>query len=116
MANVCLKAKREECQKIEKCLAEYGIASLEEARELCQSKGIDVDEIVKGVQPIAFENAVWAYTLGCAVALKKGVQDRRRRRRGHRHWPAGFLHPRLCGRAAQRGPGPRQPGRHAAAR
>ena len=59
--------------KIEKCLAEYGIASLEEARELCNSKGFDPYDIVKGVQPIAFENAGWAYTLGCAVAIKKGV-------------------------------------------
>ena len=58
--------------KIEACLKEYGMNSLEEARELCLSKGIDVENIVKGIQPIAFENAVWAYTLGCAVALKKG--------------------------------------------
>ncbi len=60
--------------KIEACLNEYGMKSLEEARELCLSKGIDVENIVKGIQPIAFENAVWAYTLGCAVALKKGVK------------------------------------------
>jgi len=59
--------------KIEACLREYGMNSLEEARELCLSKGIDVEKIVKGIQPIAFENAVWAYTLGCAVALKKGT-------------------------------------------
>jgi len=59
--------------KIEACLKEYGMNSLEEARDLCLSKGIDVENIVKGIQPIAFENAVWAYTLGCAVALKKGV-------------------------------------------
>ena len=57
--------------KIEKCLAEYGIASLEEARELCTSKGFDPYEIVKEVQPIAFENAGWAYTLGCAIAVKQ---------------------------------------------
>ena len=57
---------------IEKCLAEYGIASLEEARDMCLAKGIDVEAIVKGVQPIAFDNAVWAYTLGAAIALKKG--------------------------------------------
>ena len=44
-------------------------------RELCLSKGIDVDAIVKGIQPIAFENAVWAYTLGCAIALKKEVKS-----------------------------------------
>lgn len=60
---------------INKCLAEYGFNSLEEARDLCLSKGIDVEKIVKGVQPIAFENAVWAYTLGCAVALKKGITN-----------------------------------------
>ena len=57
--------------KIEACLKEYGMNSLEEARDLCLSKGIDVENIVKGIQPIAFETAVWAYTLGCAVALKK---------------------------------------------
>ena len=60
---------------IEKCLAEYGIPGLEEARDLCLSKGINVDEIVKGVQPIAFENAAWAYTLGCAIAIKKGITN-----------------------------------------
>ena len=38
------------------------------------SKGFDAYDIVKGVQPIAFENAGWAYTLGCAVAIKKGVK------------------------------------------
>lgn len=42
--------------------------------ELCNSKGFDAYDIVKGVQPIAFENAGWAYTLGCAVAIKKGVK------------------------------------------
>lgn len=59
--------------KINACLKEYGFDSLEDAKALCDSKGIDVDKIVKGVQPIAFENAVWAYTLGTAVALKKGI-------------------------------------------
>ena len=59
--------------KIEAALKEYGMTSLEEARDLCLSKGIDVESIVKGVQPIAFENAVWAYTLGAAIALKKGI-------------------------------------------
>ena len=59
--------------KIEAALKEYGMTSLEEARDLCLSKGIGVESIVKGVQPIAFENAVWAYTLGAAIALKKGI-------------------------------------------
>jgi len=62
-------------EKIEKSLAEYGFASLEDAQALCLSKGIDVENIVKGVQPIAFENAVWAYTLGAAIAIKKGVTN-----------------------------------------
>ena len=57
--------------KIEACLAEYGWKTLEDAEALCKEKGINVEEIVKGVQPIAFENAVWAYTLGTAIALKK---------------------------------------------
>ncbi|MGN0760685.1 MAG: GGGtGRT protein [Christensenellales bacterium] len=57
--------------KINKCLAEYGISGLEEAREICLSKGVDCEAIVKGIQPIAFENAVWAYTVGCAIAIKK---------------------------------------------
>ena len=59
--------------KIEAALKKYGMTSLEEARDLCLSRGIDVESIVKGVQPIAFENAVWAYTLGAAIALKKGI-------------------------------------------
>ena len=54
--------------KIEACLAEYGWKTLEDAEALCKEKGINVEEIVKGVQPIAFENAVWAYTLGTAIA------------------------------------------------
>ena len=60
--------------KLKKVLPEYGFKSLEEARDLCVSKGIDVESIVKGIQPIAFENAVWAYTLGAAIALKSGVK------------------------------------------
>ncbi len=61
--------------KINACLKEYGMSTLEDARDLCLSKGIDVDSIVKGIQPIAFENASWAYTLGTAIALKKGVTN-----------------------------------------
>lgn len=76
MANdVKFEGKERRMAKIEKCLAEYGLSSLEEARDLCLSKGIDVDAIVKGVQPIAFENASWAYTLGAAVAIKSGVKQ-----------------------------------------
>ncbi|MBR7120986.1 MAG: GGGtGRT protein [Lentisphaeria bacterium] len=60
--------------KIEKALKEFGIDSLEAARDLCLSKGVDVEAIVRGVQPIAFENAVWAYTLGAAIAIKEGAK------------------------------------------
>ena len=60
--------------KINATLAKYGIASLEDARDICLKAGINVEEIVKGVQPIAFENAVWAYTVGAAIALKKGTK------------------------------------------
>ncbi|MDR0932246.1 MAG: GGGtGRT protein [Victivallales bacterium] len=62
-------------EKIEKALKQYGIESLEAARDLCLSKNVDVDKIVRDVQPIAFENAIWAYTLGAAIALKKGSKD-----------------------------------------
>ncbi|MBQ7556165.1 GGGtGRT protein, partial [bacterium] len=53
-------------------LEKYGMKTLEEANELCLSKGIDVASIVRGIQPICFENACWAYTLGAAIAIKKG--------------------------------------------
>lgn len=61
-------------EKINACLAEYGFNSLEDVKALCASAGIDVEKIVRGVQPIAFENAVWAYTLGCGIALKNGTK------------------------------------------
>ena len=76
MANdVKFEGKDRRLPGIEKFLAENGLGSLEECRDLCLSKGVDVDAIVKGVQPIAFENAVWAYTMGVALALKRGVTD-----------------------------------------
>ena len=61
--------------KINGVLAQYGIGSVEECREICQAKGFDPYEIVKGIQPICFENACWAYTVGAAIALKKGVKN-----------------------------------------
>ena len=61
-------------EKINSVLAQYGIASVEETREICKTAGFDPYEIVKGIQPIAFENAAWAYCVGCAIALKKGVK------------------------------------------
>lgn len=75
MANdVKFEGKDRRMAKIEACLKEYNIDSLEGARDLCLSKGVDVQKIVKDTQPIAFENAVWAYTLGSAIAIKEGVK------------------------------------------
>ena len=61
--------------KINGVLAQYGIGSVEECREICKAKGFDPYEIVKGIQPICFENACWAYTVGAAIALKAGVKS-----------------------------------------
>ena len=59
-------------KQIDAVCEKYGIKNIEEAREICKAKGFDPYEITKGIQPIAFENAGWAYTLGAAIALKKG--------------------------------------------
>ncbi len=76
MANdVRFEGKERRLAGITACMAEYGIASLEDAQKICLDKGIDVDAIVKGVQPIAFDNASWAYTLGAAIAIKKGITN-----------------------------------------
>lgn len=55
-------------------LEKYGIASLEEARKICQDLGFDPYTIAKETQPIAFENAGWAYVLGAAIAVKKELK------------------------------------------
>ena len=59
--------------QINETLNKYGISSLEEAEKICKDKGIDVSDIVKGIQPICFENAGWAYLVGAAIAIKKGI-------------------------------------------
>ena len=61
--------------KLNVVLKQYGFKNMEETRELCQSKGFDPYEITKSIQPIAFENACWAYTLGAAIAIKKGCKN-----------------------------------------
>ena len=53
-------------------LKEYGIGSIEECADICKAKGLDIYKLVEGIQPICFENAKWAYTVGCAIAIKKG--------------------------------------------
>ncbi len=60
--------------KINGVLAQYGIGSVEECLDICKEKGFNPYEIVKGIQPICFENACWAYTVGAAIALKSGVK------------------------------------------
>ena len=58
--------------KILEVLKEYGISSIDECKTICEEKGIDPYTIVQETQPICFENAKWAYTVGCAIAIKKG--------------------------------------------
>ena len=60
--------------QINEVLKENGIKDLQEAKQITLDKGIDVEKIVRGVQPIAFENAVWAYTVGTALAIKNGCK------------------------------------------
>ena len=55
-------------------LKNYGIGSIEECAEICKAKGLDIYKLVEGIQPICFENAKWAYTVGCAIASKKGCK------------------------------------------
>ena len=55
-------------------LKEYGINSIEEAAEITKAAGLDVYAQVEGIQPICFENAKWAYTVGAAIAIKKGCK------------------------------------------
>lgn len=59
--------------QIKPVMDKYGIKDFEDARNICREKGFDPYEIVKSVQPICFENACWAYTLGAAIAIKKGI-------------------------------------------
>ena len=58
--------------KILAVLAEYGISSIDECKEICDAKGVDPYKIAEETQPICFENAKWAYTVGAAIAIKKG--------------------------------------------
>ena len=61
--------------KINACLKEYGFTDLDQAKAYTLENGVDADAIVRSIQPIAFENAVWAYTLGAAIAIKKGCKN-----------------------------------------
>jgi len=61
--------------KINGVLNEYGISSVEEAKQICDKAGVNPYDIAKSIQPIAFENAGWAYVVGSAIAIKKGVKS-----------------------------------------
>ena len=60
--------------KINSVLNSYGIASIEEAEKITKDAGLNVYDQIKGIQPICFENACWAYTVGAAIAIKKGCR------------------------------------------
>ena len=60
--------------KINEVLAGYGISSIEEAQQITKDAGLDVYNQIKGIQPICFENACWAYIVGAAIAIKKGCK------------------------------------------
>ena len=60
--------------KINSVLNSYGIASIEEAEKITKDAGLNVYDQIKGIQPICFENACWAYTVGAAIAIKKGCK------------------------------------------
>ena len=60
--------------KINGVLAQYGISSVEECKKICEEKGFDPYTITKNIQPICFEDAAWAYTVGAAIAIRKGVK------------------------------------------
>ena len=69
-------------------IKQYGMNSIEECADVCKEKGLDIYKLVEGIQPICFENAKWAYTVGCAIAIKKGcipgsVADQRKVGLGH---------------------------------
>ena len=63
--------ERREKQILE-VLGQYDIKTIEECADVCKAKGLDIYKLVEGIQPICFENAKWAYTVGCAIAIKKG--------------------------------------------
>ena len=86
-------------KQIDAVLNSYGIASIEEAEKITKDAGLDVYNQIKGIQPICFENACWAYTVGAAIAIKKGCRDSQgcRCRCRHRRGPSGILYSRLCG-------------------
>ena len=87
--------------KINAVLCEYGISSIEECKDITVKAGIDCDKIVRETQPICFENAVWAYTVGTAIAVKKGCTKASDAACRYRYRTSVLLHPRLRCREPQ---------------
>ncbi len=73
--NITFEGYERRIDKINAEIAQYGLSSLEEAAQTVADYGIDIRSIVHSIQPIAFENAVWAYTLGAAIAIRKGISS-----------------------------------------
>ena len=86
--------------KINAVLNSYGIASLEEAEKITKDAGLDVYNQIKGIQPICFENACWAYIAGAAIAIKKGLYKSSRRSSSNRRRTSGILYSGFCSRSA----------------
>ena len=82
--------------KINTVLNSYGIASLEEAEKITKDAGLDVYNQIKGIQPICFENACWAYITGAAIAIKKDCRKASERSSSNRRRPSGILYPGFC--------------------
>lgn len=73
--NITFEGYSRRIEKINNHLQKNGIKNLEEAKNICENSGVFPSKIIKSIQPIAFENAVWAYTLGCAIAIKNGAKS-----------------------------------------
>ena len=86
--------------KINEVLNSYGIASLEEAEKITKDAGLDVYNQIKGIQPICFENACWAYITGAAIAIKKRMYKSSRRSSSNRRGTSGILYSGFCSRSA----------------
>ncbi len=86
--------------QINAVLNSYGISSIEEAEKITKDAGLDVYNQVKGIQPICFENACWAYTVGCSNRNQEGMQKGSRRSSSYRRGSSGILYTRFCCRSS----------------
>ena len=95
---VKFESQERRIKQIIAALNENGIKDIEEANAICDKYGLDPYKTCEETQPICFENAKWAYVVGCAIALKKGCKKCCRSCRSHRYRPAIILHSRLGSR------------------